>query len=138
MAGVSQSQELRDHAKTTLAALLNAPSGNTAEPRNFDEDKHGMTTEAFRQSVHDAFPMVHGLLGKNIGMKLQRDESDLAEMVMLRFVDQGLPILPIHDAFMVQEHLKDELVQVMKDVFKSKHGQMPHVKVTLPLYVGRS
>ncbi|SEW26098.1 hypothetical protein SAMN04488515_1901 [Cognatiyoonia koreensis] len=138
IAGVSQSRELRGHAKTTLAALLNSKSGNTEEPRNFDEDKHGMTADAFRQSVYDAFPMLQGLLGQNTGMKLQRDESDLAELVMLHFVDQGFPILPIHDAFMVQEHLQDELVQVMKDVFLSKHGQTPHVKITLPLYVGKS
>jgi hypothetical protein len=137
VAGVSQSKELRGHIKTTLAALLNSKSGNTEEPRNFDEDKHGMTADAFRQAVHDAFPMLQGLLGQKTGMKLQRDESDLAELVMLHFIDQRLPILPIHDAFMVQEHLQDELVQVMKEVFKSKHGQMPHVKVTLPLYVGR-
>ena len=97
VAGVSQSKELREHAKTTLAALLNAPSGNTKEPRNFDEDKHGMTADAFRQSLHVAFPMLQGLLGQNTGMRLQRDESDLAELVMLHFIDQGLPILPIHD-----------------------------------------
>lgn len=138
VAGVSERKELRDHAKTTLAAMLNSKSGNTEEPRNFDESKHGMTADAFRQSVHDAFPMLQGLLGQNTGMKLQRYESDLAETVMLHFVKQGLPILPIHDAFIVQEHLQDELVQVMKDAFKTMHGQAPQVRVTLPLYAVRS
>lgn len=40
--GVSESKELRDLAKTTLAALLNSKSGNTQEPRDFNEAKHGM------------------------------------------------------------------------------------------------
>jgi hypothetical protein len=131
--GVSDCAELRGHAKTTLAALLNSKSGRTRQPEGFDTGKHGMTDEGFRRSVHDAFPMLGDLLGKNTGMKLQREESDLAERVLLHFVDQGQPILPIHDAFIVQEHLKDELVQVMQDTFKARYGQTPPVKVTFPI-----
>jgi len=136
--GVSDCEELRDHAKTTLAALLNSKTGRTDQPKGFDTGRHGMTAEDFRLSVHDAFPMLQVLLGQNVGMKLQRAESDLAEQVMLHFVDQGHPILPIHDAFMVQENLKDELVQVMQDTFKTRYGQIPPVKVILPFNVVRS
>jgi len=38
--------------------------------------------------------------------------------------------LPIHDAFIVQAHLENELVQVMKDTFTARLGQFPPVKVT--------
>lgn len=131
--GVSESEELRNHAKITLAALLNSTTGNTEEPKGFDVVKHGMTKEEFRQSVLDAFPMLQSLLGQQTGMKLQREESDLAERVMLHFIEQGHPILPIHDAFMVQEHLKSELVQTMKDAFEDRYGQLPQVKITYPL-----
>jgi len=130
--GVSESEELRNHAKSTLAALLNSTTGNTEEPKGFDVVKHGMTRDEFRQSVMDAFPMLQSLLGQQTGMKLQREESDLAERVMLHFIEQGHPILPIHDAFMVQEHLKSELVQSMKDAFEDRYGQIPQVKITYP------
>lgn len=131
--GVAESEALRNHAKSTLAALINSTTGNTDEPREFDSVKHGMTKEKFRQSVLDAFPMLESLLGQRTGMKLQREESDIAEQVMLRFIEQGHPILPIHDAFMVQEHLKDELVHTMREAFKGKYGQLPQIKVTYPV-----
>ncbi|WP_171170400.1 hypothetical protein [Ruegeria sp. HKCCA0370] len=127
--GVAASDILRDHAKSTLAALLNAPTKHIAEPRGFDERKHGMTAIEFRQAVLDAYPMVGELIGQNAGLKLQREESDLAESVMLHFVQQGHSILPIHDAFIVQAHLLDELVSVMKEKFYNQYDQLPEVTV---------
>ncbi|SEP23695.1 hypothetical protein SAMN04490248_1482 [Salinihabitans flavidus] len=128
--GANAPKELRDHAKATLAAYLNSKSGTTEEPGDFDSAKWGMTAEDFRAKVLNAFPMVPAMLGTEKGMKLQRLESDLAEAIMLHFVRQGHAILPIHDAFVVQAHLERELVQVMKDTFKARLGQIPHVKVT--------
>jgi hypothetical protein len=130
--GVAESDELRNHAKSTLAALINSATGNTAEPSGFDTVKHGMTKEQFRQSVLDAYPMLQPLLGQRTGMKIQREESDLAEQVMLHFIEQGHPILPIHDAFIVQETLKDELAHIMREAFRAKYGHVPQVKVTYP------
>lgn len=129
--GANAPKALRDHAKATLAALLNSKSGTTKEPRDFDSAKWGMTAEDFRARVLDAFPMVPSMLGTDKGMELQRLESDLAEAIMLHFVRQGHAILPIHDAFIVQAPLGKELVEVMKDTFKARLGQAPHVKITL-------
>ncbi|WP_146636142.1 hypothetical protein [Nioella nitratireducens] len=128
--GANAPDDLRDHAKATLAALLNSKTGMTEEPRNFDSARWGMTAEDFRAKVLDAFPMVPAMLGTDKGLTLQRLESDLAEAIMLHFVRPGHAILPIHDAFIVQAHLERELVQVMKDTFKARLGQVPPVKVT--------
>lgn len=128
--GASAPDDLRDHAKSTLAALLNSKTGTTEEPRDFDRTRWGMTAKGFRQKVLDAFPMVPAMLGTDKGLALQRLESDIAEAIMLHFVRQGHAILSIHDAFIVQAHLERELVQVMKDTFKARLGQVPPVKVT--------
>lgn len=127
--GTNAPDDLREHAKATFAAFLNSKSGTTAEPRNFDSTRWGMTADEFRQKVLDAFPMVPAMLGTDKGMKLQRLESDLAETIMLHFVRQGHAILPIHDAFIVQADLEGELVQVMKDTFKARLGQTTNVRV---------
>lgn len=128
--GSNADKELRDHGKSTLAALLNSKTGTTEEPRDFDSARWGMTAEDFRQKVLDAFPMVRAMLGTDKGLTLQRLESDIAEAIILHFVRQGHTILPIHDAFIVQAHLEGELVRVMQDTFKARLGQVPHVKVT--------
>lgn len=131
--GVAESEELRGHAKSTFAALINSATGNIEEPSGFDTVKHGMTKEQFRQSVLDAFPMLPSLMAQRTGLKLQREESDLAEQVMLHFIEKGHPILPMHDAFIVQEHLEHELIQTMKDAFRNKYDQFPQVTVKYPV-----
>jgi hypothetical protein len=130
--GTSAPKELRDHAKGTLAALLNAKYGRTEEPRKFNDARWGMSAKEFRSRVFEAFPMVKNMLGTDKGMKLQRQESELAETIMLHFVRQGHTILPIHDAFMVQIELESELLAVMENTFKQALGQVPSIKVTRP------
>ncbi|KFE36128.1 hypothetical protein [Thioclava atlantica] len=128
--GIADNEMLRDHAKTTFLALLNADS-TTKEPRNFDSAAHGMTAEAFRQRVKDAFPMLPGIFGTGIGRCLQREDSDMAEKIMLHFADRGMPVLPVHDSFIIAADHKDELIRVMEAVFHARYGQMP--KITLKL-----
>ena len=121
---------LRKHAKTTFLALLNANWKGTAEPRNFDTVSHGMTAQLFRQSVKDAFPMLPGIFGTGIGLRLQREDSDLAERIMLHFADRDIPILPVHDSFIVAADHHASLVRVMETVFHEAYGQIPTVTVT--------
>lgn len=128
--GIADNDTLRDHAKTTFLALLNADKRGTSEPKDFDAAKHGMTAKAFRQSVRDAFPMLPGIFGTGIGVRLQRADSDLAERIMLHFADRDVPVLPVHDSFIIAARHRDELVRVMQAVFHDAYGQTPTVTVT--------
>ena len=128
--GIADNATLRGHAKTTFLALLNAGKRGTCEPKDFDAGKHGMTAEAFRQTVRDAFPMLPGIFGTGIGLRLQREDSDLAERVMLHFADRDIPVLPVHDSFIIAARHRDELVRVMQGVFHDAYGQTPTVTVT--------
>lgn len=131
--GVTGNAQLRVHAKATLAAFLNAKTLHISEPRDFDTEAHGQTKEDFRASILATFPIIKDTSGTNMGLRLQRDESDLAEQVMLHFIERGEPILPIHDAFIVKEHLHDELAEVMKTRFEQQFGQIPTIKSTFPI-----
>ena len=127
---VDGNDTLRKHAKFTFLALLNASWKGTAEPRHFDTRAHGMTAEAFRHSVKAAFPMLPGIFDKGIGLKLQREDSDLAERVMMHFVDRGIPVLPVHDSFIIAANHHALLVSVMKTIFYEVYGQLPTVTVS--------
>jgi hypothetical protein len=128
--GIAGNETLRGHAKKTFLALLNAGSRGTMEPRNFDSETHGMTAKAFRQVVKNAFPMLPGIFGTGIGLRLQREDSDLAERVMLHFAEQGVPVLPIHDSFIVAAQHKEELVRTMMQAFADTYGQSIDVSIT--------
>lgn len=128
--GVADNDTLRDHAKTTFLALLNAGKGDTAEPRDFDREVHRMTAKAFRERVKHAFPMLPGIFGTGIGLRLQREDSDMAESILLHFADMRVPVLPVHDSFIVAAQYKDEMVRVMQSVFDDHYGQKPMITLT--------
>ena len=128
--GIADNEILRKHAKKTFLALLNARNRGTKEPRNFDSDTHGMTARDFRQVVKNAFPMLPGIFGTGIGLRLQREDSDLAERVMLHFAGKGVPVLPIHDSFIVPVQHKDELVRTMIETFAETYGQSIEVSIS--------
>ena len=62
-------------------------------------------------------------------MWLMREDSDLAEQVMLHFIKMGYPCLPVHDSFIVHHGLAGELEDKMKAVFTKRYGVAPKIKL---------
>ena len=62
-----------------------------------------------------------------MGNKLQFEDSQLAEKVMLHFAKQDIPVLPVHDSFIIIRGLWAELFGVMKDEFEKEY----HVPITI-------
>ena len=49
---------------------------------------------------------------------------------MLRFANKGVPVLPVHDSFIIAAHHEQELVAVMKRVFGERFAGAD-IKVTV-------
>ena len=47
------------------------------------------------------------------GLRLQRIDSEIAEYVMLHFAKHDMPILPLHDSFLIRFGYEESLEQVM-------------------------
>ena len=54
----------------------------------------------------------------NIGLKLQNQDSELAAIVIERLRMVGVPVLVVHDSFIVQERYQHITEQVMSQCFK--------------------
>ena len=48
---------------------------------------------------------------------LQRIDSEIAEYVMLHFAKHDMPILPLHDSFLIRSGYEESLEQVMQEAF---------------------
>ena len=53
-----------------------------------------------------------------MGNRLQFKDSQLAEQIMLHFAKRDVPVLPVHDSFIITRGLYSELVNVMHDEFE--------------------
>ena len=62
-------------------------------------------------------------------MWLMREDSELAEQVMLHFIKMDYPCLPAHDSFIVHHGLANELDDTMKAVFTERYGVAPKIKL---------
>jgi hypothetical protein len=57
-----------------------------------------------------------------MGNNLQYRDSIIAEQVMLHFAKSDIPVLPVHDSFIIQAGLFVELLEVMEKEFKKLIG----------------
>src|SRR5690606_31490510 len=75
-------------------------------------------------SVHQ--PIAHHF-GTDAGMRLMRYDSDIALAVMGSFAEQGIPILGVHDSFIVPRRHEPELRETMVREYVDLLGFVPVV-----------
>lgn len=66
---------------------------------------------------------VSAYLYSGVGTELQFTDSQVAETLMLRMLDEGEVVLPIHDSFLVRKGSESRLRQLMHQVFLEVVGQ---------------
>jgi hypothetical protein len=117
----------RSLIKTTFNKMLNA-TGRINPPDDFSEHKVGMSWRQLQDAISERHAPIQHHFKTGYGLQLQRLDSDLAQDVMLSFIQHGHTCLPVHDSFIVHHALADDLKAVMVDVFKQKTGHTITVK----------
>ena len=126
----------RDLIKKAFNALINARGrieqfNNPEDGPVFDEDEIGMSWNDFLKHIKSYHPKLESLFGTGIGLKFQRIDSDIAEATMLHFARQNIPVLPVHDSFIMHHGYEDELREVMTREFENK------VDASIPIKIDR-
>lgn len=133
---VDDRPEARPFLKQILLSMLNNKDETTAEKtgnywlyNNHGERKSlkeiGITRA--RPSI-DAFKQAHKPIahhfcnGKKTGMRIMNLDAQIALDIIKHFTKQNIPILSIHDSFIVQKRYKNELWQVMHRTYHKHTG----------------
>jgi len=133
---IDRRPELRPFLKEILLCMLNAKDETTAEKAannwlrlNSSEReilvKIGITRA---RTLIDKFKIAHEPIakyfckGKDTGMRIMNKDSKIALDVVNYFAKQNIPILCIHDSFIVQEQYRDKLYEVMKRTYHKHTG----------------
>ena len=119
----------RELVKLTFNKMINAP-GRIRKPPDFPAHQVGMTWEQFQAAIVDRHAPIRHFFNSGAGVRLQRLDSELAQNIMLRFIGKGMGhvCLPVHDSFLVQASIADELENVMIEEFNKLIGQTPAIK----------
>lgn len=139
--GPQTSALVRKVVKKLLLVMINIKKGKDVKTAwVWHRDRYDNFSDAERQEVmaldiddiigkikkHNAPIASH--FSSNAGVKLQYEDSLVAERVMATLADQGIVALPIHDSFVVQKQHESALEDAMREAFVHKFGVEPRIK----------
>lgn len=109
----------KEITKKTINALISS-KGVTKPHPDFDESEAGLNWKTFIELIKEKHkPLIDAdMLMSGHGLTLQFQDSEIAEAILLHFIKQGIPCLPIHDSFIIDAEYSDELKEVMLLEFK--------------------
>lgn len=139
---VDDRPEARLFLKIILLAMLNAKDEISAEKasnywlyqnhRDREELKEIGITKA--RPLIEKFRQAHFLInhyfcsGKDTGLKIMNKDSAIALDIIKHFGDKEIPILCVHDSFLVQNQYKEELRNIMQETYMKHTGFRIKVK----------
>ena len=115
-------KEHRAIVKQSFNAMVQAKSKLTTPPKDIDWKSTGRTWKELRQLILDKHEPIKDSFFCGMGNRLQFRDSQLAQQIMLRFAKQDIPVLPVHDSFIIIRGLYSELVNVMHEEFEKMFG----------------
>ncbi len=117
------SAEHRDVIKQLFNAMVQMKEPQDSPPKvKFSQT--GKTWKQLRSLILEKHEPIKDKFFCGEGIKLQYEDSQIAELVMLHFAKQDIAILPVHDSFVVQRSLQSWLVDAMSNAF-SQHYDVP-------------
>lgn len=100
---------------------LALPPDDVARPTDIAIGKVARWLKARHRPVADAF-------GTGAGFTLMRLESDIALEIVSTAMNEGWPVLPIHDSFVATVDRRERLRHLMMDIYYKKIGNYPAIK----------
>ncbi|SEL96637.1 hypothetical protein SAMN05444413_1302 [Roseivivax marinus] len=122
--------EVRGSVKAAFNAMLNAERVLKGPPAGINLRGLELTWNQLSNAIIEFHKPISEHFYSGVGLKLQRIDSDIAEAVILDFIDSGDVILPIHDSFLVHHGWEGRLREKMAEAFGSLVGSLAQVKGT--------
>jgi len=86
----------------------------TAYPYSFPDD----VLSELLIAIKDRHPKISHLICSGAGLRLMSLDAQMCEYVIERFVEQDIPILTVHDSFVVPFDEGERLHRLMKEAFE--------------------
>ena len=111
----------RDVIKRAFNAIINDEEG-VYKLKKKEEALLGLSNQEFHQKLKDTHPRIYQEIQTDIGLRLQKLDSDIAEEVLLQLTSLSIPCLPVHDSFIVTASNELLLIDLLKKTFRKRMG----------------
>ena len=127
--GIEESERMRKLLKQVLLSAINAKDKETTEKgvryaifKDLEELGWAFEEDVDRGDLIDRFAVTHSRISKYLfsghGIKLQNIDGGIAQQIIDHFTKKEIPILCIHDSFIIQANREAELMDVMFEAFE--------------------
>jgi hypothetical protein len=125
------SSEIRAFLKTVMLIRINTESDERAiraiqgliNQRKIGKPSEVNSLKKLIQAYMEKHGPIRDLFDNDTGLKLQRLDSDICEAVLMEFYEKDIPVLSVHDSFIVSKDYEPELFQAMERVFFNKFNK---------------
>tara|TARA_R110002110_G_scaffold3305_4_gene16856 strand:+ start:457 stop:2043 length:1587 start_codon:yes stop_codon:yes gene_type:complete len=122
--------QTRSIAKSLMLVLVNADSVTSAyrafrkkaSSGSLEKKMTNDQLDAVRQSLVERHPVIESALGSDAGIRLMNRDSDITSIIIDTFTDKRIPLLTLHDSYLVPNGYEDYLIDVMGGAFESVMG----------------
>ena len=121
----------RKPIKTFINAILNDEIGNYKLSAS-DQQKVGVSHSELLKRVLKKHGSISDLFSTGIGLETQFIDSQIAERVLHKMMDEGIVVLPIHDSFIVRAGYEQWVSAVMREAFHEVTGMHGNVDADGP------
>jgi hypothetical protein len=129
-----QRDRVRELGKVTFNRFINtispARDGLMLSDRKRDRHMlpHGVSFNEYQTVLRHHLKSIAYAFGSGMGVRLQREDSNLAVTILDRLSSTGIVTLPVHDSFIVQRAHSAKLREAMRDAFKEAYGFHPLIR----------
>ena len=125
------SSRIRDFLKTVMLIRINTESDEHAiraiqgliNQREIEKPSEVYSLKDLIKAFMEKHGPIRDLFDNDTGLKLQRLDSDICEAVLMDFYAKDIPVLSVHDSFIVSKDYESELAQAMERVFSNKFNK---------------
>ena len=114
--------KLRSMLKSAFNAMLNSKNTLLNSPGGITPSEFGLKWSQVSKAILKTHSRIAHHFYSDVGRRLQKIDSDVAEIVLLHFAKRYIPILPVHDSFIMHHRFDVELSQMMQQAFRQIVG----------------
>ena len=121
-------ENMRKTVKIALNAMLNASEQLKRPPKAFRRKNCNCSWRELSAAILERHHLIADKFYTGQGLRLQKIDSDIAEYVMLHFAKYNMPILPLHDSFLIRSGYDSSLEEIMQKAFHHFVGSRIEIK----------
>lgn len=127
---IESNEECRAICKSLILMALNARDENSTYQAFRDDADTGSPYKRFKnvqlkeilQGLRQKHPQIADRFASDVGIELMNIDSQITEKIIEHYTDQEIPVLPLHDSYLVPYGLEDDLRKKMVSAFAQVTG----------------